>query len=140
MKKNTLSQVVLSLLLCMMFVFGSVFMLMYGARAYSKGTASMTERENEQIPLAYLSTKIYQSENLDSIEVKEGVITIHSEGYSTSMYYENHALYELVYKGDKKTLEGGTKICDIQSYSVSQQKDVFYITVNGTTMKVRKVS
>lgn len=140
MKKNTLSQVVLSLLLCMMFVFGSVFMLMYGARAYAKGTASMTERENEQIPLAYLSTKIYQAENLDSIEVKEGVITIHSEGYSTSMYYENHALYELVYKGDKKTLEGGTKICDIQSYSVSQQKDVFYITVNGTTMKVRKVS
>ena len=140
MKKNTLSQVVLSLLLCMMFVLGSVFMLMYGARAYAKGTASMTERENEQIPLAYLSAKIYQAENLDSIEVKEGVITIHSQGYSTSMYYENHALYELVYKGDKKTLEGGTKICDIQSYSVSQQKDVFYITVNGTTMKVRKVS
>lgn len=140
MKKNTLSQVVLSLLLYMMFVLGSVFMLMYGARAYAKGTASMTERENEQIPLAYLSTKIYQAENLDSIEVNKGVITIHSQGYSTSMYYENHALYELVYKGDKKTLEGGTKICDIQSYSVSQQKDVFYITVNGTTMKVRKVS
>ena len=140
MKKNTLSQVVLSLLLCMMFVLGSVFMLMYGARAYAKGTASMTERENEQIPLAYLSAKIYQAENLDSIEVNKGVITIHSEGYSTSLYYENHALYELVYKGDKKTLEGGTKICDIQSYSVSQQKDVFYITVNGTTMKVRKVS
>ena len=140
MKKNTLSQVVLSLLLCMMFVLGSVFMLMYGARAYSKETASMHARENEQIPLAYLSTKIYQAENLDSIEVDKGVITIHSQGYSTSMYYENHALYELVYKGDKKTLEGGTKICDIQSYSVSQQKDVFYITVNGTTMKVRKVS
>lgn len=140
MKKNTLSQVVLSLLLYMMFVLGSVFMLMYGARAYAKGTASMTERENEQIPLAYLSTKIYQAENLDSIEVNKGVITIHSQGYSTSMYYENHALYELVYKGDKKTLEGGTKICDIQSYSVSRQKDVFYITVNGTTMKVRKVS
>ena len=140
MKKNTLSQVVLSLLLCMMFVLGSVFMLMYGAKAYAKGTASMHARENEQIPLAYLSTKIYQAENLDSIEVKEGVITIHSKGYSTSMYYENHALYELVYKGDKKILEGGTKICDIQSYSVSQKKDVFYITVNGTTMKVRKVS
>lgn len=139
MKKNTLSQVVLSLLLCMMFVLGSVFMLMYGARAYAKGTAFMTERENEQIPLAYLSTKIYQAENLDSIEVKEGVITIHSEGYSTSMYYENHALYELVYKGDKKTLEGGAKIYDVQDYSVFQQKDVFYITVNGTTMKVRKV-
>ena len=140
MKKNTLSQVVLSLLLCMMFVLGSVFMLMYGAKAYAKGTASMHARENEQIPLAYLSTKIYQAEKLDSIEVKEGVITIHSQGYSTSMYYENHALYELVYKGDKKILEGGTKICDIQSYSVSQKKDVFYITVNGTTMKVRKVS
>ncbi len=140
MKKNTLSQVVLSLILCMMFVLGSVFMLMYGARAYAKGTASMAERENEQIPLAYLSTKIYQAENLDSVEVKDGVITIHSQGYSTSIYYEEHALYELVYKGDKKTLEGGTKICDILSYSVSQQKDVFYITVNGTTMKVRKVS
>lgn len=140
MKKNTLSQVVLSLLLCMMFVLGSVFMLMYGARTYAKGTASMTERENEQIPLAYLSTKIYQAENLDSIEVNKGVITIHSQGYSTSLYYENHALYELVYKGDKKTLEGGAKICDVQDYSVFQQKDVFYITINGTTMKVRKVS
>lgn len=140
MKKNTLSQVVLSLLLCMMFVLGSVFMLMFGAKAYAKGTASMHARENEQIPLAYLSTKIYQAENLDSIEVKEGVITIHSQGYSTSMYYENHALYELVYKGDEKMLEGGTKIFDVQDYSVFQQKDVFYITVNGTTMKVRKVS
>lgn len=140
MKKNTLSQVVLSLLLCMMFVLGSVFMLMYGARAYAKGTASMAERENTQIPLAYLSTKIYQAENLDSIEVKDMVLTIYSEGYSTSIYYEDHALYELVYKGDEKMLEGGTKIFDVQDYSVFQQKDVFYITVNGTMMKVRKVS
>ena len=105
-----------------------------------KSTASMAERENGQIPLAYLSTKIYQAENLDSIEVKDGVITIHSQEYSTSMYYEDHSLYELVYKGDKKTLEGGTKLCDIQSYSVSQQKDVFYISANGATMKVREVS
>ena len=59
MKKDTWINIGFSLILFLMFVICSFFMLVFGARQYQKGIQVEQVREDTQIPLAYLSTKIH---------------------------------------------------------------------------------
>ena len=116
MKKNTWINIGFSLILFLMFVICSFFMLVFGARQYQKGIQVEQVREDTQIPLAYLSTKIHHASSSDAICLDDGVLKIQEDGYQTCIYEKNHALYEIVLKDGSDMSVGEVSMNNIYSH------------------------
>lgn len=139
MKHSNIAQIGFSLIIFLMFVFGSFFMLYYGSDAYKDGLDRENARENLQIPYAYISTKIYMASNLEHIIVKDNTLIIDNDDSYTCIYYKDNGLYELVVK-DASLIksEGGNKICNLDSFSISKQDNLYLIKFNDVSFKVGK--
>lgn len=137
MKKNTWINIGFSLILFLMFVICSFFMLVFGARQYQKGIQVEQVREDTQIPLAYLSTKIHHASSSDAICLDDGVLKIQEDGYQTCIYEKNHALYEIVLKdGSDMSVGEGMKLYDLDSYAISFADKIYTIEINGAVESV----
>lgn len=123
MRKSSISQVVFSLMLFLMFVIGGFLMISYSGNIYKNIINESEKREAIQIPLAYISEKINKAKNKDyvSIESIDGidVLIIGNEEYYTCIYNFDGYLKELnindlnsfkkeagtsIYKVDKLTM------------------------------------
>ncbi len=140
MKHSSIAQIGFSLIIFLMFVFGSFFMLYYGSNAYKNGLDSEVEREDMQIPYAYLSTKIYMAKSKDNITIKDNSLIIDNDGSFTCIYFKDNGLYELVVK-DVSLIDyaGGSKICNLDSFSISQEDNLYTIKFNDVSFKVGKL-
>lgn len=139
MKRNSVIEIGFSLIIFLLFVFGSFFMLYYGSTVYKEGLIKEKTREDVQIPFAYLTTKIYSARNKDSITIKDDSLIIDNEGSFTCIYFSNGSLYELVVKDASLiAYSGGNKICDLDSFNISEEDNLFNIEFNDTSFKVGK--
>ena len=134
MRKNHIVEVAFSFVLFMMFVLGSFWMLLYGARGYKNGIEKEDIREKTEIPFAYITTRIRQA---SSIEIEENTILIQNENNITCIYALDDGLYELTVE-DKDHIDysSGTKIYDIDSFEVSKDEDLYVVKLNGSTFKI----
>ena len=134
MRKNHIVEVAFSFVLFMMFVLGSFWMLLYGARGYKNGIEKEDIREKTEIPFAYITTRIRQA---SSIEIEENTILIQNENNITCIYALDDGLYELTVE-DKDHIDSssGTKIYDIDSFKVSKDDDLYVVKLNGSAFKI----
>ena len=139
MKRNSVIEIGFSLIIFLLFVFGSFFMLYYGSTVYKEGLIKEKNREDVQIPFAYLSTKIYSANNRDSITIKDNSLIIDNDGSFTCIYFKDGSLFELVVK-DASLIEydGGNKICDLDSFGIKEEDNLFDIEFNDTNFRVGK--
>lgn len=141
MKKHSAIDVVFSLLLLLLFVCCSFLLLVFGAKSYKTGIESQSVRENTQIPLAYITTRIHQAKNASCVQLQQmgdiDVLVIDFDVYDTYIYAKDRVLYELVQQKDSLVdLDSGTKLYTIDSYGVSYESGVYSICVNGVCRKV----
>ncbi len=141
MKKHSVVDVVFSLLLLLLFVCSSFLLLVFGAKSYKTGLESESVRENTQIPLAYITTRMHQAKNASCVQLKQidglDVLAIDNDGYEIYIYAKNSVLYELVQEKNMNVdLDSGTKLYTIDSYEVTYESDVYSICINGVCRKV----
>lgn len=139
MRRNGIIETVFSLVLFLMFVVSSFFMLIYGAEIYQDSTISQEEREQVQIPLSYITTQIHQANSVTVKEV-EGIDVLElqdSENTVLRIYMYQGYLKELYTKSDSSiSLDAGTNLYSLDSFSVEKDGDLYTIEVNGIYEKV----
>jgi hypothetical protein len=137
MKRKSVIEVMFSLMLFLVFVFGSFFLLVSGAQQYKKTNTQQTEREEVQVPLAYISTKLHHAKSSSSVVLEDKVLKIHEDGYQTCIYEQDGTLYELVIQdGSSMDIGQGTKLYDVDEYDISYVDGLYVIDIDGVSMKV----
>ncbi len=137
MKRKSIIEVIFSLALFLVFVLGSFFLVISGAQLYKKTISLQEEREQTQIPIAYITTKIHHAKNSDCITLDDQVLKIQEDTYQTCIYEKDGTLYELVIpNGSSMDVGQGTKLYDVETYEISYVDEMYQITINGKSVKV----
>lgn len=137
MKRKSLIEVIFSLVLFLVFVLGSFFLVVSGAQQYKKTISLQDDREETQVPFAYLTTKIHHAKNKDCITLEDQVLKIQEDSYQTCIYEKDGAMYELVIpNGSTMDVGQGTKLYDVKEYEISYENGIYQITIDGKSVKV----
>ncbi len=141
MRKNAMIHVGFSLILFLMFVVGSFFLLVYGAQGYKHGLEKEEQREKDQIPYAYILTRIHEISSKDAIHVlkidNQNVLVLENENSLMCIYGKDSYLYELVVQEESQIdLSGGTKIYEVSNFDIMQKQNYYEITLNDKKYKI----
>ncbi len=141
MRRNALVNIGFSLILFLMFVVGSFFLLVYGARGYKHGLEKEESRELNQIPFAYITTRMHQASSSEAVSIQEvegnKVLVIKNEDSLICIYQKDQSLYELVTSDiNQIDLSGGTKIYDVSDFDINYQNGYYEITLNDQEYKI----
>ena len=118
---------------------------MIGANIYSHTASVMNEDYEERIDISYVTEKIRQWDEKDSIEIGSfhgRTALIHTEKingkkYNTYLYQEKGALRELmVREGLDTTTMQGEKIVAAKDFSVIETKQLYHIKIQGSDGKI----
>lgn len=118
---------------------------MIGANIYSHTASVMNEDYEERIDISYVTEKIRQWDEKDSIEIGSfhgRTALIHTEKingkkYNTYLYQEKGALRELmVREGLDTTTMQGEKIVAVKDFSVIETKQLYHIKIQGSDGKI----
>ena len=108
---------------------------MIGANVYSHTASVMNEDYEERIDISYVTEKIRQWDEKDSIEI--GSFHGHTKKYNIYLYQEKGALRELmVREGLDTTTMQGEKIVAAKDFSVIETKQLYHIKVQGSDGKI----
>ena len=129
MNRHKGTQQLFILLLFLIFVLGSFFMLSFGSSAYRNNLKANEETEKYRLPLSYLSTKVKEAENRNSIslmdiEGKSCLVILErvaDEDYATIIYYEDGYLYESFQKNRSYDLSYSDKV--MATAKIEMEKD-----------------
>lgn len=137
MKRKSLIEVIFSLVLFLVFVLGSFFLVVSGAQQYKKTISLQDDREETQVPFAYLTTKIHHAKNKDCITLEDQVLKIQEDSYQTCIYEKDGVMYELVIpNGSTMDVGQGTKLYDVKEYEISYENGIYQIMIDGKSVKV----
>lgn len=141
MRKNAMIHVGFSLILFLMFVVGSFFLLVYGAQGYKHGLEKEELRENDQIPYAYILTRMHEVSSKDAVHIEtienQNVLILENENSLMCIYGKDSYLYELVVQEESQIdLSSGTKIYEVSHFDVVQNKNYYEITLNDKKYKI----
>lgn len=132
--KNSISEFIFSILLFLMLVIGSFFMIYFGGNIYQKAIAEGNKREAVEIPLAYLSNKLYAAESKNSVHISSiediDVLVIEQKEMVTCIYVDEGNLKELNMKSvESFKKENGTDIYALDALQMSENDGEYSFVV-----------
>lgn len=127
-----------SLALFLLFTATGISLVLTGARIYRSTAAGMEETFTSETALSYVAEKIHQTDKSGAIELKnlsgfsDNTLVLHetikNKTYDTYIYYYEGTLRELFIKsGTDISPEQGTVIVSLDSFSIEETEDHFYI-------------
>lgn len=136
MKTSSISEIIFSLMLFLMFVIGGFLMVSYSGNIYKHIIDNGNTRESVSIPLAYISKKCNQAKSKDyvSIESIEGldVLVINNDSYLTCIYSNDNYLKELnISDLNKFNKNDGTNIYKIDKLEMNYDNDLYEFKIEN---------
>lgn len=115
-------------------------MISYSGNIYKNIIEDGQSRENTQIPLAYITEKLYQAKSKDyvSIENVDGtnVLIIDNESYITCIYIDNNYLKELTISDISKfNKSAGNSIYKIDDLNMIYKDNLYVFEIENEGSK-----
>lgn len=131
-KNRSLSDVIStvgSMTLFLLFTGCLLMMIAVAAGTYSRINTSFDKTFGASASLRYISNKLKSAEKVEVAENGKALY-LEDESIIDIIYFNNGALYENNFSSDTEpTLSGGAKIFDLTDISISEQGELFKITV-----------
>ncbi len=139
MRISYVVELLFSLVLFTVFVIGAFFILLFGANAYQNMVNTQQYQDENQMAIAYLSTKVQQAPSADGIQVVEidGVTclvveeVINDKAYSTVVYYQDGALWELFTASDRVDIANATKVLNVTQVEMSEENSGYRFEIEN---------
>ena len=139
MRRSYVVEILFTLVLFTLFVVGSFFILLSGAKAYQKQVEEIQNVEELRLPLSYISTKLHQaSKDNVSIEIVDGINcllieeVIDNKTYVDMFYYQDGYLYETFSALDILSIKNGERVCAISNLIMEDRgEDGLYFEVTN---------
>lgn len=131
-KNRSLSDVIStvgSMTLFLLFTGCLLMMIAVAAGTYSRISSNFDKTFGSSASLRYISNKLKSAEKV-SVAENGKVLYLEDESIIDIIYFQNGALYENNFASDTEpTLSGGAKIFELTDISISEQGELFKITV-----------
>ena len=136
MKKNSIYELFLGLLLICVFVLCSFYIILLGAKSYSDMVNSNNIENTYRVAFDYIRNRINEAENTDRIRVKDNMLIIDNDDYDVVIYHDDY-LKEMMVK-DYEDIEvlDGEKIVKIDDLKIDIRDNHIYVNINDRKMEL----
>lgn len=134
--KKSMTEIVFTLLLLVLFVFCSFFTIVKSADFYQSMMRRQAAEDQVQLPYLYLFTRLEQAEGNISLETVDNTDclvlneSVDGTAYQTWIYYQDGALKELLVKaGRQVSLDEGEVMAVSRPFRLRQDGSTLIVTI-----------
>ncbi|MEA5026063.1 MAG: DUF4860 domain-containing protein [Erysipelotrichaceae bacterium] len=147
MKRSSLKEIILVMLLFTLLVISVFLLTLYQASSYQQIVEQHEQQETVIMPLSYLNMKLKQADNAQSVALfsKDSLtylrITEQFDGkpYYTYIYVYDQGLYELLTAADNPEPTSGTWLMNAEGLTMTYQDGYYLFTLTALDASIKVV-
>ncbi|MDY3092426.1 MAG: DUF4860 domain-containing protein, partial [Erysipelotrichaceae bacterium] len=130
MKKNSIYELFLGLLLVCVFVLCSFYIILLGAKSYSDMVSGNNIENTYRVAFDYIRNRINEAKSIDDIKVMDNMLIIDNDDYDVVIYHDDY-LKEMMVKDYRDTeVLDGEKIVKIDDLKIEIKDNHIYVDIN----------
>ena len=136
MKKNSIYELFLGLLLVCVFVLCSFYIILLGAKSYSDMVSGNNIENTYRVAFDYIRNRVNEAKSINDIKVMDNMLIIDNDDYDVVIYHDDY-LKEMMVK-DYEDIEvlDGEKIVKIDDLKIDIRDNHIYVNINDRKMEL----
>lgn len=136
MKKNSIYELFLGLLLVCVFVLCSFYIILLGAKSYSDMVSGNNIENTYRVAFDYIRNRVNEAKSINDIKVMDNMLIIDNDDYDVVIYHDDY-LKEMMVK-DYRDIEvlDGEKIVKIDDLKIEIKDNHIYVDINDRKMEL----
>lgn len=136
MKKNSIYELFLGLLLVCVFVLCSFYIILLGAKSYSDMVSGNNIENTYRVAFDYIRNRVNEAKSINDIKVMDNMLIIDNDDYDVVIYHDDY-LKEMMVKDyrDAEVLDG-EKIVKIDDLKIEIKYNHIYVEINDRKMEL----
>ena len=136
MKKNSIYELFLGLLLVCVFVLCSFYIILLGAKSYSDMVSGNNIENTYRVAFDYIRNRVNEAKSINDIKVMDNILIIDNDDYDVVIYHDDY-LKEMMVK-DYEDIEvlDGEKIVKIDDLKIDIRDNHIYVNINDRKMEL----
>ena len=136
MKKNSIYELFLGLLLVCVFVLCSFYIILLGAKSYSYMVSGNNIENTYRVAFDYIRNRVNEAKSINDIKVMDNMLIIDNDDYDVVIYHDDY-LKEMMVK-DYEDIEvlDGEKIVKIDDLKIDIRDNHIYVNINDRKMEL----
>lgn len=136
MKKNSIYELFLGLLLVCVFVLCSFYIILLGAKSYSDMVSGNNIENTYRVAFDYIRNRVNEAKSINDIKVMDNMLIIDNDDYDVVIYHDNY-LKEMMVKDYRDTeVLDGEKIVKIDDLKIEIKDNHIYVDINDRKMEL----
>ena len=136
MKKNSIYELFLGLLLVCVFVLCSFYIILLGAKSYSDMVSGNNIENTYRVAFDYIRNRVNEAKSINDIKVMDDMLIIDNDDYDVVIYHDDY-LKEMMVKDYRDTeVLDGEKIVKIDDLKIEIKDNHIYVDINDRKMEL----
>ena len=136
MKKNSIYELFLGLLLICVFVLCSFYIILLGAKSYSDMVSGNNIENTYRVAFDYIRNRVNEAKSINDIKVMDNMLIIDNDDYDVVIYHDDY-LKEMMVKDYRDTeVLDGEKIVKIDDLKIEIKDNHIYVDINDRKMEL----
>ena len=136
MKKNSIYELFLGLLLVCVFVLCSFYIILLGAKSYSDMVSGNNIENTYRVAFDYIRNRVNEAKSINDIKVMDNMLIIDNDDYDVVIYHYDY-LKEMMVKDYRDTeVLDGEKIVKIDDLKIEIKDNHIYVDINDRKMEL----
>ena len=136
MKKNSIYELFLGLLLVCVFVLCSFYIILLGAKSYSDMVSGNNIENTYRVAFDYIRNRVNEAKSINDIKVMDNMLIIDNDDYDVVIYHDDY-LKEMMVKDSRDTeVLDGEKIVKIDDLKIEIKDNHIYVDINDRKMEL----
>lgn len=136
MKKNSIYELFLGLLLVCVFVLCSFYIILLGAKSYSDMVSGNNIENTYRVAFDYIRNRVNEAKSINDIKVMDNMLIIDNDDYDVVIYHDDY-LKEMMVKDYRDTeVLDGEKIVKIDNLKIEIKDNHIYVDINDRKMEL----
>ena len=136
MKKNSIYELFLGLLLVCVFVLCSFYIILLGAKSYSDMVSGNNIENTYRVAFDYIRNRVNEAKSINDIKVVDNMLIIDNDDYDVVIYHDDY-LKEMMVKDYRDTeVLDGEKIVKIDDLKIEIKDNHIYVDINDRKMEL----
>ena len=136
MKKNSIYELFIGLLLVCAFVLCSFYIILLGAKSYSDMVSGNNIENTYRVAFDYIRNRVNEAKSINDIKVMDNMLIIDNDDYDVVIYHDDY-LKEMMVKDYRDTeVLDGEKIVKIDDLKIEIKDNHIYVDINDRKMEL----
>ena len=136
MKKNSIYELFLGLLLICVFVLCSFYIILLGAKSYSDMVSGNNIENTYRVAFDYIRNRVNEAKSINDIKVMDDMLIIDNDDYDVVIYHDDYLKETMVKDYEDIEVLDGEKIVKIDDLKIEIKDNHIYVDINDRKMEL----